>query len=68
MYANSMTANKDVDQYRFRDRAEAISLYGVGMSEPRHMAHDTDHLHAATLIERVLGFMDRYNQSTGEQR
>jgi len=68
MYANSMTANEKADRYLFRDRVEAISLYGVRMNELRHTGHDTDHLHSATLIERVLGFMDRYNQSTGGQR
>jgi hypothetical protein len=68
MYANSMTANEKVDRYLSRDRAEAIGLYGSRMGEARYTGHDTDRLHSATLIERVLGFMDRYNQSTEGQR
>lgn len=67
MYAISMTTNEKIDRYLSRDRAEVISLHGV-MGEPRHPGHETDRLHCATLIERVLGFMDRYNESIGEQR
>jgi hypothetical protein len=63
MHADKTTEDKDTDRGFLNDQLWSDDLDHVSISGTHDVGHVTSPIPCATLIERVVGFMDKYNES-----
>lgn len=68
MLANRPTVDKNIESHPYRHHAQVLCLAHAGSTGSHRAAHEIDRLFCPTLMERVLGFMDRYHPSPRGQR
>jgi hypothetical protein len=58
---NTMTDDRERNRDFSNDQEETMDLDKVSISGTHDAGHAPDHFYRATLIERIVGFMERYD-------
>jgi hypothetical protein len=61
MQVNITTDNEETDRSLANGEAGSLGLDQVSLGDAHDAGHPRDRFYRATLIERIVGFMERYN-------